>query len=47
VRVVRDDDDFGEVKMEKILAGSRRVKKVFDVSERNVRKEILVIHGQN
>jgi len=26
--------------MEKVLAGRRRVKDVFDVSERNVRKEV-------
>jgi len=40
VRIVEDDDDFGEVGMEKVLAGRRRVKDVFDVSERNVRKEV-------
>jgi len=27
-----DDDDFGRVRMEKLLAGRRRVKDVFDVS---------------
>ena len=30
VRIVGDDDDFGRVKMEEVLAG-RRVKDVFDV----------------
>jgi len=33
--------------MEKVLAERRRVKDVFDVSERNVRKEVWVIQGQN
>jgi len=47
VRIAEDDDDFREVRMEKVLAGRRRVKDVFDVSERNVRKEVWVIQGQN
>ena len=29
VRIAGDDDDFGEVRMEKVLAGMRRVKDVF------------------
>jgi len=33
VRIVRDDDDFGRVRMEKVLAGRRRVMDVFDVSD--------------
>jgi len=34
VRIVGDDDDFrGAVRMEKVLAGRRRVKDVFDVFE--------------
>jgi len=33
VRIARDDDDFGGVRVEKVLAGRRRVKDVFDVSE--------------
>jgi len=40
VRIAGDDDDFGEVGMEKVLAGRRRVKDVFVVSKRNVRKEV-------
>jgi len=40
VRIAGDDDDFGEVRMEKILAGRRRVKDVFYVSERHVRKKV-------
>jgi len=32
VRIAGDDDDFGGVKLEKLLAGRRRVKDVFDVS---------------
>jgi len=32
VRIARDDDDFGGVRMEKLLAGRRRVKDVFYVS---------------
>jgi len=47
VRIAEDDDDFREVRMEKVLAGRRRVKDVFDVYERNVRKEVWVIQGQN
>jgi len=47
VRIAGYYDDFGEVRMEKILAGKRRVNDVFDVSERNVRKEVWVIQGQN
>jgi len=47
VRIAGDDDDFREVRMEKVLVGRRRVKDVFDVSERNVRKEVWVIQGQN
>jgi len=31
VRIAGDDDDFGGVKMEEVLAGRRRVKDVFDV----------------
>jgi len=31
VRIAEDDDDFGGVKMEEVLAGRRRVKDVFDV----------------
>jgi len=31
VRIAGDDDDFGGVKMEKVLAGRRRVKDVFYV----------------
>jgi len=33
VRIAGDDDDFGWVRMEKVLAGRKRVKNVFDVSE--------------
>jgi len=33
VRIAGDDDDFGGVRMEKVLAGRRRVKDVFDVSD--------------
>jgi len=33
VRIVEDDDDFGGVRMEKVLAGRRKVNDVFDVSE--------------
>jgi len=33
VRIVGDDDDFGGVRMEKVLAGRRRVNDVFDVSD--------------
>ena len=33
VRIAGDDDDFAEVRMEKVLAGRRMVKDVFDVSE--------------
>jgi len=40
VRIAGDDDDFGEVRMEKVLARRRRVNDVFYVSERNVRKEV-------
>jgi len=29
--IAGDDDDFGGVKMEEVLAGRRRVKDVFDV----------------
>jgi len=47
VRIAEDDDDFREVRMEKVLAGRRRVNDIFDVSERNVRKEVWVIQGQN
>jgi len=47
VRIAGDDDDFREVRIEKVLAGRRRVKDVFDVSEINVRKEVWVIQGQN
>jgi len=43
VRIVEDDDDFGQVRIEKILAGRRIVKDVFDVSKRNMRKEVWVI----
>jgi len=46
VRIAGDDDDFGDVRMEKVLAGRRRVNDVFYVSERNVRKEVWVLHGQ-
>ena len=31
VRIVEDDDDFGGVKMEEVLAGRRRVNDVFYV----------------
>jgi len=31
VRIAGDDDDFGGVKMEEVLAGRRRTKNVFDV----------------
>jgi len=47
VRIAGDDDDFGEVRMKKILAGRRSVNDVFDVSERNARKDVWVIQGQN
>jgi len=47
VRIAGDDDNFGEVRMEKVLAGRRRVNDVFNVSERNVRKEVWEIQGQN
>jgi len=40
LRIAGDDDDFGEVRMEKFLIGRRRVKDVFYVSERNVRNEV-------
>jgi len=33
VRITGDDDDFGGVRMKKVLTGRRRVKDVFDVSE--------------
>jgi len=33
VRIAGDDDDFAEVRMEKVLAEKRRVNDVFDVSE--------------
>jgi len=33
VRIAGDDDDFGGVRMEKVLVGRRRVKDIFDVSE--------------
>jgi len=33
VRNAGDDDDFGGVRMEKVLAGRRRVKDVFYVSD--------------
>jgi len=33
VRITGDDDDFGGVRMEKVLEGRRRVKDVFDVSD--------------
>jgi len=33
VRIARDDDDFAKVRMEKVLAGRRRIKDVFYVSE--------------
>jgi len=29
--IARDDDDFGEVKMVKVLAGRRKARDVFDV----------------
>jgi len=32
VRIAGDDDDFGGVRMEKLLARRRRVKDIFDVS---------------
>jgi len=38
MRITGDDDDFGQVRMEKVLAGRKRVKDIFDVSERNARK---------
>ena len=50
MRITGDDDDFGEVRMEKVLAGMRRVKDFFYVSQRNVRnvrKEVWVMQGQN
>ena len=47
MRIAGDDDDFGEVRMKKILAGRRSVNDVFDVSERNARKDVWVIQGQN
>ena len=47
IKIVGDDDDFEEVRMEKFLAGMRRVKDVFYVSQRNVRKEVWVMQGQN
>jgi len=31
--IAGDDDDFGEVKMVKVLAGRRKVRDVFDVFE--------------
>jgi len=33
VRIAGDDDDLAEVRMEKILAGRRRVNELFDFSE--------------
>jgi len=33
LRIAGDDDDFGRVRMQKVLAGRRRVKDVFDVSD--------------
>jgi len=33
LKTAGDDDDFGGVRMEKVLAERRRVKDVFDVSE--------------
>jgi len=31
--LIIEDDDFGEMKMVKVLAGRRRVRDLFDVSE--------------
>ena len=42
--IAGDDDDFGGVKMEEVLAG-RRVKDVFDVLK--CEEGGMVIHGQN
>jgi len=34
VKIAGDDDDFqGAMRMEKVLAGKRKIKDVFDVSE--------------
>jgi len=33
VRIVGDDDDFGGVRMEKVLAGRKRAKDIFGVSD--------------